>query len=72
MKRLLLSLAALGAFAAPLRAAYLIFPEGDTNLKGDVKSAYEAYKKGNNTEAVRIFKTEAARGNKDGHPAVAE
>ena len=65
MNRILPAFAALIALSAPARAAYLIFPEGDAALKGDTKSAYEAYKKGNYTEAMRMFKTEAGRGDKD-------
>ena len=65
MKRLLPALAALLVLNAPARAAYLIFPDGDTSLKGDTKSAHEAYKKGNFAEALRMFKAEAARGDKE-------
>src|SRR5688572_3435592 len=63
--KLLLPFAAVVALTVPASAAYLIFPEGDTALKADTKSAHEAYKKGNLAEALRMFKSEAARGDKD-------
>ena len=65
MKRLLPALAALIVLHTPARAAYLIFPEGDAALKGDTKSAHEAYKKGNFAEALRMFKAEAGRGDRE-------
>ncbi len=64
--RLPLSLAVLLALAAPLQAAFLIFPDSsEVELKGDTKSAYESYKEGNFADAIRIFRAEAGRGDKD-------
>ena len=64
--RFLPPLAALLALTTRLSAAYLIFPEGDpVDLRGETKSAHEAYKKGNLNEALRLFKAEATKGDKD-------
>lgn len=65
MKFLLPPLAALITLTMPVSAAYLIFPDGDTGIRGDTKAAHEAYKRGEFAEAVRMFKAEAARGDKD-------
>jgi TPR repeat protein len=65
MKRFLPLLAAAVALAAPARGAYLIFPDGEAPLKGDAKTAYDFYKKGNYAEALRLFRADAARGTKE-------
>jgi TPR repeat protein len=53
-------------WALPASAAYLLFPDGnEKTLAGGMKSAYEAYKKGDFAAAVPVFRAEAAKGDKD-------
>lgn len=46
-------------------AAFLVFPEGEKNLQGDVKAAYEAYKTQDYAKAVKLFAGQAAKGDKN-------
>lgn len=46
-------------------AAFLVFPEGDKNIQGDVKAAYEAYKNQDYTKAIKLFMGQAAKGDKN-------
>jgi TPR repeat protein len=58
--------AAVAMWALPASAAYLLFPDGnEKTLTGGLKSAYEAYKKGDFAAAVPVFRAEAAKGDKD-------
>jgi hypothetical protein len=58
--------AAVAMWALPASAAYLLFPDGnEKTLAGGMKSAYEAYKKGDFAAAVPVFRAEAAKGDKD-------
>ncbi len=65
MKKHLVSLFALLLAAGPVSAAYILFPQGDSGLKADTKSAYDSYRAGDYAKALAAFKAEAARGDKD-------
>jgi uncharacterized protein len=45
-------------------AAFLVFPEGDKSLQGDVKAGYDAYKVGEYSKAIKLFMGQAAKGDK--------
>ncbi len=51
-------------------AAFLVFPEGDKSLQGDMKSAYDAYKLGDLPKAAKLFQGLAAKGDKNAQFAV--
>lgn len=63
----LFSLFCLNSLAA---AAYLVFPEGEKSLQGDVKSGYEAYKLDDFPKAMKLFMGAAIKGDKNAQFAV--
>jgi hypothetical protein len=63
--------AAVAMWALTASAAYLLFPEGnEKTLTGGLKSAYEAYKKGDFAAAVPVFNADNAAHFKDKRQAL--